>query len=448
MSNVTLHDYQNYCVDFVLDHPSSLLLLDMGLGKTLITLKTIETLKDMFNQHYKVLVIAPLTVAKNTWPDEIENFEFDLTYTKVLGSQQQRLDALTEEVDIYLINRENVTWLVDHYKKEWPFDFIVIDELSSFKSSKSKRFKSLRKVRGKAKRFVGLTGTPAPNNLMDLWSQVYLADGGERLEKTITKYRMKYFYPEKSNGHVVYQYGLKDGAEDVIHEQISDITISMKAKDVLTLPKRVDNIIKVEMAAKERKHYTQMKKDYLLDLDGEEIEASNAAVLSGKLLQMANGAVYSDEQNIVDIHEQKIEALERIVADAQGEPILVFYQYKHDLAKIKKAFPEAVELDDNLKAWNNKKIPILLVHPQSAGHGLNLQKGGHIIVWYGLNWSLEYYQQANARLDRQGQEQSVIVHHIVTKDTIDELVIDSLKNKEVNQEKLIAAVKAEMGVSA
>lgn len=446
LSSVTLHSYQQYCVNFILDHPASLLLLDMGLGKTLITLKVIETLKVMFDQKYKVLVIAPLSVARHTWPEEIENFEFDLTYAKVLGGRKAREEALRKEVDLYLINRENVTWLVDHYRDSWPFDFIVIDELSSFKSSQSKRFKSLKKVRGKAKRFIGLTGTPAPNNLMDLWSQVYLADGGERLERTITKYRKKYFYPEIANGHVVYKYGLQRGAEEQIYKQIQDISLSMKAKDVLDLPKRVDNVVKVELTRPEMKTYLKLKQDFLLDLDGQEIEASNSAVLAGKLLQLANGAIYDSESSVVEVHKQKLDALERIVEEAQGEPILVFYQYKHDLDRLKKRFKEAEVLGDNIGRWNAGEIPILLAHPQSAGHGLNLQRGGHLIVWYGLSWSLEFYQQANARLDRQGQDKPVIVHHLVAKDTIDEAVMESLKDKDMNQEKLIQAVKAEMEV--
>lgn len=446
MSTVTLHDYQSRCVDFILDHPASLLLLDMGLGKTLITLKVIETLKHMFGQSYKVLVIAPLSVAKHTWPAEIENFDFDLTYAKVLGSKQARQQALEGDVDLYLINRENVTWLVDYYGAKWPFDFIVIDELSSFKSSQSKRFKSLKKVRGRAKRFIGLTGTPAPNNLMDLWSQVYLADGGKRLGRTITQYRQQYFYPEVTSGHVVYQYGLKEGAEDQIYEQIQDISLSMKAKDVLDLPKRVDNVIKVDLTDNEWDLYRTLKRDFLAVLDGQDIEAVNSAVLSGKLLQLANGAIYDTDGKSVQVHEQKLDVLERIIEDSQGEPVLVFYQFKHDLENIKSRFPEAQELGDNIEEWNDKQIPILLAHPQSAGHGLNLQRGGHIIVWFGLNWSLEYYQQANARLDRQGQDKPVIIHHLVAKDTIDEAVMESLKNKDINQEKLIQAVKAEMEV--
>lgn len=445
MSSVILHDYQKYCYNFILDHPSSLLLLDMGLGKTLITLTAIDTLKNLFEQSYKVLVIAPLKVAKYTWGDEIDKFDLNLTYSKVLGSERDRMNALNKKADIYLINRENVTWLVDLYRGRWPFDFVVIDELSSFKSSQSKRFKSLRKVMGRVKRFIGLTGTPAPNNLMDLWSQVYLADQGARLGRTITSYRNQYFYPAYANGHIVYKYGLKEGAEQQIYQKLEDLAVSMKAKDVLKLPKRIDNLVKVDLEAKERKLYDQMKRDFLLEVDASEIVAVNAAVLSGKLLQLASGAVYDEGGKVISIHDEKLEALERIVEEAQGEPILVFYQYKHELDRLKKRFPQAQELGDNLRAWNQGEIPILLAHPQSAGHGLNLQQGGHIIVWFSLTWSLEYYQQANARLDRQGQKHPVIVHHLVAEDTLDEAVMESLKHKDKGQERLIQALKAEIG---
>lgn len=445
MSSVILHDYQKYCYNFILDHPSSLLLLDMGLGKTLITLTAIDTLKNLFEQSYKVLVIAPLKVAKYTWGDEIDKFDLNLTYSKVLGSERDRMNALNKKADIYLINRENVTWLVDLYRGRWPFDFVVIDELSSFKSSQSKRFKSLRKVMGRVKRFIGLTGTPAPNNLMDLWSQVYLADQGARLGRTITSYRNQYFYPAYSNGHIVYKYGLKEGAEQQIYQKLEDLAVSMKAKDVLNLPKRIDNLVKVDLEPKERKLYGQMKRDFLLEVDASEIVAVNAAVLSGKLLQLASGAVYDEGGKVIPIHEEKLEALERIVEEAQGEPILVFYQYKHELDRLKKRFPQAQELGDNLRAWNKGEIPILLAHPQSAGHGLNLQQGGHIIVWFSLTWSLEYYQQANARLDRQGQKHPVIVHHLIAEDTLDEAVMESLKHKDQGQERLIQALKAEIG---
>ena len=445
MSSVILHDYQKYCYNFILDHPSSLLLLDMGLGKTLITLTAIDTLKNLFEQSYKVLVIAPLKVAKYTWGDEIDKFDLNLTYSKVLGSERDRMNALNKKADIYLINRENVTWLVDLYRGCWPFDFVVIDELSSFKSSQSKRFKSLRKVMGRVKRFIGLTGTPAPNNLMDLWSQVYLADQGSRLGRTITSYRNQYFYPAYANGHIVYKYGLKEGAEQQIYQKLEDLAVSMKAKDVLKLPKRIDNLVKVELEAKERKLYDQMKRDFLLEVDASEIVAMNAAVLSGKLLQLASGAVYDEDGRVIPIHEEKLEALERIVEEAQGEPILVFYQYKHELDRLKKRFPQAQEIGENIRAWNKGEIPILLAHPQSAGHGLNLQQGGHIIVWFSLTWSLEYYQQANARLDRQGQKHPVIVHHLVAEDTLDEAVMESLKHKDKGQERLIQALKAEIG---
>ena len=442
----TLHDYQKYSVEWIIQNPYCGLLLDMGLGKTLSTLTALDELIT-FGQITKTLVIAPKKVAEKTWSDEIKKWDHlqHLTYSKILGKPKQRVDALNTKADIYLINRENVTWLVNYYKAKWPFDTVVIDELSSFKASNSKRFKSLRQVRPKMQRVIGLTGTPTPNTLIDLWPQMYLLDRGERLETTITRYRNKYFIPDKMNGHIVYSYQLIPGSDKEIYDKIGDICVSMKAKDFLNLPERVDNVIEVELDGKETKLYKQLERDYVLSLDESELVASNAAVLSNKLLQMANGAIYDEEGKTVEIHEQKLDALELIVEDSQGEPILVFYNYKHDLERIQKRFKEAVVLtSDNTDAWNRKEIPILLAHPQSAGHGLNLQAGGHIIVWYGMIWSLEYYQQANARLDRQGQTESVIVHHLVTKDTVDEIVINRLKNKEIGQEALLASLKAKI----
>ncbi|MDA9472657.1 DEAD/DEAH box helicase [Enterococcus sp. 5H] len=419
----------------------------MGLGKTLSSLSAVEELIHTFSIVDKVLVIAPLSVAQNTWDAEIKKWDHlqHLTYSKVLGTQEQRIEALNTKADIYLINRENVVWLVEHYKKRWPFKTVIIDELSSFKDPKSKRFKALRKVRPLMERVIGLTGTPAPNTLIDLWPQIYLLDRGERLGKTITQYRNKYFRPAQQNGHIVYSWELLPGAEEEIYQKIGDICVSMKAKDHLDLPERINNYVTVNLTPAERTKYKTLERDYVLELTNSDVVAANAAVLSNKLLQMANGCIYDEEDQPQIIHEAKLDALERIIEEAQGQPILVFYSYKHDLARILKRFKQATALDiksDHIDQWNDGKIDLLLAHPQSAGHGLNLQKGGHIIVWFGLTWSLEYYQQANARLDRQGQTESVIVHHIVAKDTLDEQVIGALQQKEVNQDALLEAVKA------
>ena len=444
-----LHDYQRFSADWVLDHPYCGLLLDMGLGKTLSSLTAIEELLHTFESVDKVLVIAPLSVAEKTWSDEIEKWDHlnHLTFSKILGNQKQRLEALEKKADVYLINRENVVWLVDYYKKRWPFETVIIDEISSFKDPKSKRFKALRKVRPLIKRLVGLTGTPAPNTLIDLWPQIYLMDQGERLGKTIGAYRNRYFYPGQTSGYAVYSWCLKPGAEEEIYSKISDICVSMKSKDYLKLPPRFNNIIEVALNKKEEKQYKQLERDLLLPLTDSDVVASNAAVLSNKLLQLANGCIYDEDGEPQFIHDAKIEALERVIEDAQGQPILIFYSYKHDLARIQKRFKEAKSLDvkaGDIKKWNDGEIPLLLAHPQSAGHGLNLQQGGHIIVWFGLTWSLEYYQQANARLDRQGQKESVIVHHIVTRDTLDEKVIKVLEQKEKGQDALLEAVKAKI----
>ena len=436
-----LHEYQEYAKTWIVEHSHCGLLLDMGLGKTLTTLAAIDEIENIFCEGNKILIIAPKKVADETWSAEIEKWGFEFTYSKVLGSTKKRLEALEKEADIYIINRENVVWLVEHYKSKWPFTFVIIDELSSFKSSKSKRFRALRKVRPKIKRFVGLTGTPAPNSLIDLWPQIYLMDGGERLETSQTKFKDRYFRPDKQNGPIVYSWALRPNAEEEIYQKIDDICISMKAKDFLNLPPRTDNIVTIKLS--DMRAYKQFEKDLVLELEDQEVTASNSAVLANKLLQMANGAIYDDEKNVISIHDDKLEALEDIVEDSQGQPILVFYQYKHDLERLKKKFPQAEELT-TVDKWNSGKIPMLLCHPQSAGHGLNLQKGGHIIVWFGLTWSLEYYQQANARLDRQGQTEPVIIHHLVAEGTVDEKVLSILQGKEKNQNALLEAVKAQL----
>lgn len=392
-------------------------------------------------------MIAPLSVAEKTWTDEIDKWDHlkHLTFSKILGSRKHREEALMKKADVYLINRENVEWLVDYYKQQWPFRTVIIDESSSFKSPQAKRFKALRKVRPKINRLIELTGTPAPNNLMDLWPQIYLLDRGERLGKTITQYRNTYFTPGQKNGHIVYSWKLLPGAEKAIHEKISDICVSMKAKDYLKLPPRTNNTVDVELSARSWRKYKDLEREYVLELAESDVIASNAAVLSGKLSQLASGCIYDENGDAIEIHQEKLDALERVIEDAQGQPILIFYRFRHEAERIEKRFKQVKRLDvaaGDVKKWNDGNIPLLLAHPKSAGHGLNLQQGGHIIVWFGIDWPLELYQQANARLDRQGQTEPVIIHHLIAKGTIDEDVMKSLANKEVGQDALMAAVKA------
>ncbi|MFD1203574.1 SNF2-related protein [Sporosarcina contaminans] len=444
------HNYQAYAINEVIEKPEIGLFLDMGLGKTVTTLTAItELLHNRFEVH-KVLVIAPKRVAEDTWSRETEKWEHTkyLRVAKVLGPQKDRKAALEKKADLYVINRENVDWLVQHYGKDWPFDMVVIDELSSFKSPSAKRFKQLRKVRPFIKRIVGLTGTPAPNSLIDLWPQVYLLDRGERLGTTITGYRNQYFNPGRRDPSkfIVYTWEPKDGAEEAIHERIGDICISMKAKDYLQLPERIDNVISVQLSPKERELYKRLERDKLLEFDGQDVVANNAAGLIGKLLQLSNGEIYDDTGETVHIHDRKLDALEEVIEESQGQPILLFYSYKHDRDRILERFKFAEELnqDDSISRWNKGEIPLLIAHPASAGHGLNLQDGGHIIVWFGLTWSLELYQQANARLDRQGQKNSVIVHHLLVEDSADEQVLKVLQGKEQGQDALLEAVKARL----
>ncbi|MBK5243196.1 MAG: DEAD/DEAH box helicase [Clostridium sp.] len=421
----------------------------MGLGKTITTLTAIDVLLFLGDVE-KVLVIAPLRVAEDTWSTEIEKWDHlsHLKISKVLGTPKQRVQAINRPANIYVTNRENVTWLVKEYFDKWPFDMCVIDELSSFKSAKADRFRSLKKVRAYFKRIVGLTGTPAPNSLIDLWPQLYLLDGGDRLGKTITGFKQQYFSPGRQNGYIVYDWKLKDGSEDAIHNKIGDICISMMSKDYLDIPERVDNIINVNLPKDVRATYKKLEKDLIIELDENDITAANAAVLTNKLLQMSNGAIYSETKEVVEIHEEKLKVLLDLIEAANGKPVLIFYSFRHDYDRIvsylKTKKLKAIGLKDSsdIKKWNGGEIPILLVHPASAGHGLNLQYGGNIIIWFGLTWSLESYLQANARLHRQGQKEVVVVHHIVCKNTVDEDVMRALGNKEINQNTLLEAVKA------
>lgn len=437
------HEYQKYAIEFIEQNEIAGLFLDMGMGKTISALTAINDLMYDYFDVYKALVIAPLRVAEDTWSTEAEKWEHTrhLRIAKVLGTQEQRIKALQSNADVYVINRENVEWLVDYYGKNWPFDMVVIDELSSFKSPKAKRFRALRKVRPLCKRIVGLTGTPAPNGLIDLWPQIYLLDRGQRLGKTVTGYREQYFTPKERNGPIVYKWGLKSGAEDAIYKRISDICVSMKSEDWLSLPERINNTVKVKLSPEAEKRYKQLEKDLLLPFRGGDVVADTAAVLSNKLLQLANGAVYDENGKTRIIHDAKLDALEDCIEAANGKPVLVFYSYRHDLERIKARFNKARELDD-IKAWNAGEIEILLAHPASCGHGLNLQAGGNIVIWFGLTWSLEQYQQANARLHRQGQRNAVIIHHIVTAGTVDEDVMAALERKASGQDALLDAVKA------
>ena len=439
------HSYQEYAIKFIESHPISALFLDMGLGKTSITLTAVnELLFDSF-EVIKVLVIAPLRVARNTWCDEIKKWDHlrNIKYAIVVGTEKERIFALNKRADIYIINRENVDWLVKKSGYKFDFDMIVIDELSSFKNHQSKRFKSLMKIRPKVKRIVGLTGTPSSNGLMDLFAEFKVLDLGERLGYFIGQYRNTYFKPDKTNGAIVYSYKPLPNAEDSIYERISDITVSMKASEYLKMPELVISNYKVEMSDNEKKQYDEMKKNLICEIKDGEITVSNAGSLSNKLSQFANGAVYDDEQNIVEIHSRKLDALEDIIESMNGKPLLVAYWYKHDLQRIKKRFDvREIKTGKDIADWNKGKIPVALIHPASAGHGLNLQQGGSTLVWFGLTWSLELYQQTNGRLYRQGQKNTVVIQHIVTKGSIDEQILKALERKNKTQEDLIEAVKA------
>lgn len=445
------HEYQTYATNFILEHPVAAVLLEMGLGKSVITLTAIYELMLNRFEVEKVLVIAPLRVARDTWPAEIEKWEHlaGLTYSVAIGTEAERLAALRRPAHLYLINRENVDWLITKSGIPFDFDMVVIDELSSFKSHAAKRFKSLLKVRPTVKRMVGLTGTPSSNGLMDLWAEFRILDMGQRLGRYITHYRNNFFVPDKRNQQMIFSYKPRAGAEDAIYRLISDITISMKSADFLKMPECIINEVPVALSEKEWSVYQALKEDMVVDLKDEEIDAVNAAVLSGKLLQMANGAVYNEEKDIIHIHEQKLDALEDLIEGANGKPVLVAYWYNHDLQRIKERFSvREIKTSQDIKDWNNGDIPVAVIHPASAGHGLNIQFGGSTIIWFGLTWSLELYQQTNARLWRQGQKSTVVIHHIIAKDTIDEDVMKALRKKEKIQSELIDSVKARIGGAA
>lgn len=442
------HSYQKYSIDKIIDNKKYGLFLEMGTGKTVSTLTAISDLIYDYIEVNKVLVIAPKRVAEDTWAQEVEKWSHlsHLSVSLVLGTAKQRTEALAVDADIYVTNKENTKWICEKYRKDWPFDMLVIDELSTFKNSSSQRFKILKKQMPLVNRFVGLTGTPAPKNIMDLWAQVYLINAGERLGKNMTKFRQQYFYPTHQLTDHVFNWELKDGAKDEIYDKISDVTVSIESKDYLEMPERIDSVKEAKLSKKERALYEQLEQDMIIeDIEDSErdIVALNSAALSQKLLQLSNGAVYTDNGTHKHIHDKKLEMLDEIVEEAQGKPILVSYNFKHDRERILERYSFAEELEgDYMRRWNNGEIQMLIAHPASAGHGLNLQHGGSIVVWFGLTWNLEYYEQANARLYRQGQEKTTVIHHLLTENSIDQRVYDALKNKKLNQSELMRAVKA------
>jgi len=448
------HDYQRFSTHFIMEHPVSAILLDMGLGKSVITLTALnDLLFDSFEAH-RILVIAPLRVARDTWSAELEKWEHlhGLTYSVAVGSETQRKAALLQKADIYIINRENVQWLIDDSKLPFNYDTVVIDELSSFKNNQAKRFRALMKVRPTVSRVVGLTGTPSSNGLMDLWAEFRLLDMGKRLGRFITHFRSDYFVPDKRNQQIVFSYKPKPGAEEAIYRLVSDITISMKSTDYLKMPECVINEVPVRLSDKEMECYQTLKDDLILSLDGEDIDAQSAVGLSNKLTQMANGAVYGEDGKVIAIHDRKLDALEDLIEAANGKPVLVAYWFKHDLKRITELLHKLhisfsrLDTAESIKLWNNGELPVALIHPASAGHGLNLQAGGSTLIWFGLTWSLELYQQTNARLWRQGQKDTVVIHHIITSGTIDERIMTALQKKKKSQAALIDAVRADLEV--
>lgn len=442
------HNYQHQATSFIETHPQAAILLGMGLGKTVITLTAIwNLLLDSFLIR-RVLIIAPLRVARDTWPTEAQKWDHlaGLTIAIAVGTKQDRLDALARNAMVTVINRENVPWLVKQLGSAWPFDMVVIDELSSFKNHRAQRFKALTTVRPKINRIVGLTGTPAANGLMDLWAQFRLLDEGQRLGRFISHYRNRWFVPDKRNDMQVFTYKPRPGAEDEIYAAIGDITLSMRTTDHLQLPELTVTTQSVTLDGRERAVYERLRDDMVLDLNGQIVDAANAAALSGKLLQLASGAIYDEHGNVIEVHDRKLDALEDLIEAANGQPLLVAYWFKHDAACIRQRFPEARELktSSDIEAWNARQIPLALIHPASAGHGLNLQAGGNLLVWFSLTWSLELYQQTNARLYRQGQSEPVTITHLATTGTLDDAVLTALESKNLTQAALIDAVTTEL----
>lgn len=442
------HNYQQTATRFILDHHEAVILLGMGLGKSVITLTVIwQLLLDYFTVS-RVLVVAPLRVARDTWPAEVAKWDHlqGRSVAVAVGTKADRLDALANSAMVTVINRESIPWLVAQLGDGWPFDMVVIDELSSFKNHRAKRFTALVKMRPHVKRWVGLTGTPASNGLMDVWAQFRLLDGGNRLGRLITRYRDRWFVPDKRNGMQVFNYKPRPGAEDDIYAAIADMTLSMRTTDHLQLPPLTLTTIPVALEAKERAVYEQLKADLVVDVDGQVVDAANAAALSGKLLQLASGAIYDEHGETVEVHGAKLDALEDIIEAANGQTVLVAYWFKHDLARIHQRFPAARELKTSadIGAWNRGEIPLGLIHPASAGRGLNLQAGGHLLVWFSLTWSLELYQQTNARLYRQRQAEPVTITHLAATGTLDQAVLGALEAKDMTQAALIDAVATEL----
>lgn len=439
--------YQKYARNYIIEHEGAGLLMDMGMGKTITTLTAVEELiRDRFEIR-RVLVIAPLKPAVETWPAEIEKWDNlkGLTYSLIIGSEKERAAALSKDVDIYIINRENIVWLVEYFKKKWPFDMVVIDELSSFKSSKSQRFRALKRVRPLIRRVVGLTGTPTPNGLLDLWAQIYLIDGGEVLGRSVTAYREKYFVPDKRNAVTIFSWKPKENAAEEIYEKLKSCCISMNSAEYLALPERLYINHEVELPEKVKEQYFQLKKDMLLPFEDGDIDAGTAGILVNKLLQFCGGCVYDENRGVKEFHSEKLSKLEQLIEEANGQPVLVFYAFRHERDRILSRFPEAVDIKDEnaVKRWNAGEIPILLAHPASAGHGLNLQAGGHIVIWYNWTHNLEWYQQANKRLHRPGQKETVLIHHIGVKGGLDMQVLNNvLADKAGAQEFLINALRA------
>ena len=445
----TPYPHQRAGIDWIIQRPACALLWGMGTGKTVTTLTAVNQLLYDCLEDGPVLVIAPKRVAENTWSKETEKWEHlrHLRISKIMGTAQQRAAALKARADIYVINRENVVWLVDFLGGRWPFPIVVIDELSSFKSAQAKRWKALRRVRGRIRRIIGLTGTPRPNGLEDLWPEVYLLDGGARLGRTLGAFRAQYLVPEKMNGHIVYSYRPREGAEAEVYDRLGDVCMSIRKEDVLSLPGQIYEDIELAAPPSLLKQYKQFERDKVLeclDADGE-IVAGSAAALTNKLLQFANGAIYDMDGKAHVIHDIKLDALEELLEEAGGDNVLVLYAYKHDRDRIKQRITcRDLDKPEDIDAWNRGEIPVALAHPASIGHGLNLQDGGHIIVWYGLTWSLELYQQANERLNRPGQKNVCRVYHLILKGTHDIRVLQSLKNKDEGQAAAIEALRLEV----
>jgi len=442
-------EYQKFATDFILSHPIAGIFLDMGLGKSVVTLTAIDELMfDRFEIH-KVLVIAPLRVARDTWPDELQKWDHlsRIRWSVAIGTEKQRLEALTRNADLYLINRENVSWLVNDSGLPFDYDMVVVDELSSFKSPKAARFRALRKARPSVRRIIGLTGTPSSNGLMDLWAEIGVLDMGERLGRYIGRYRETYFVPDKRNAQIVFSYKPREGAEEMIYGKISDITISMRCEDYIQMPERIDNMVYVRLSDEEMALYRKLRQELILELPDGEIDAKDAKTVTGKLLQIANGAVYNEAGGYSHVHDRKLDALEDLIEAANGKPVMVAYCYRHDLERILKRFPQArlIRESNDIRDWNAGQIPVAVIHPESAGYGLNLQHGGSTLVWFGLPWKLEAYQQTNFRLYRSGQrDRSVVIHHILAKGTLDEKVMRTLHEKNATQSALLDAVRADI----